>query len=118
MATRSWTCATLIDRNSVAKPAGTITSGPNESIVRVADLAQDAPTVANYPLGAKNGQVVSLKDVATVTDDVREQRSGYHAVFNDGGSHKVGSRGLENDAVEVAIIQNPAAGSPPGRSRA
>jgi HAE1 family hydrophobic/amphiphilic exporter-1 len=102
----------VIDKNSVAKPAGTITSGPNESIVRVADLAQDAQAVANYPLGAKNGQVVYLKDVARVTDDVREQRSGYHFVFNDGGSHK-GTEGLKNDSVEVAIIQNPASGSPP-----
>ena len=48
-----------IDRNSVAKPAGVLTSGPDESIVRVADLAQNAPTVADYPLGAKNGQLVS-----------------------------------------------------------
>ena len=102
----------VIDKNSVAKPAGTITSGPNESIVRVAGLAQDAQTVENYPLGAKNGQVVSLKDVATVTDDVREQRSGYHFAFNDGSRHN-GVEGLNNDAVEVAVIQNPASGSPP-----
>ena len=99
-----------IDKNSVARPAGTITSGGGESIVRVADLAQNAQTVANYPLGAKNGQVVYLRDVAAVTDGVREQRSGYHAVFNDGNR---GIEGLNNDAVEVAVIQNPAAGSPP-----
>ena len=101
-----------IDKNSVAKPAGTITSGVSESIVRVTDLAQDAQTVASYPLGAKNGQVVYLKDVATVTDGVREQRSGYHFVDNDGSSHS-GIEGLDNDAVEVAVIQNPASGSPP-----
>ncbi len=102
----------VIDRNSIAKPAGTITSGPNESIVRVAGLAQDAQTVANYPLGAKNGQVVAIKDVATVTDGVREQRSGYQFAFNDGGKRS-GIEGLGNSAVEVAVIQNPAAGSPP-----
>ena len=101
-----------IDKNSGAKPAGTITSGPNESVVRVADLAQNAQTVANYPLGAKNNQVVYLKDVATVTDGTREQRSGYQAAFNDGSSHP-GIEGLNNNAVEVAVIQNPAAGSPP-----
>jgi len=101
-----------IDKNSVAKPAGTITSGPNESIVRTANLAQNAATVANYPLGAKNGQVVYLKDVATVTDGVREQRSGYHFASNDGGSRS-GIEGTDNDAVEVAVIQNPASGSPP-----
>lgn len=98
-----------IDKNSVAKPAGVLTSGPTESIVRVADLAQDAATVANYPLGAKDGQVVYLKDVARVTDDAREQRSGYQ--FVDGQRRTI--EGAGNDAVELAVIQNPAAGSPP-----
>ena len=37
-------------------------------------------SVQNYPLGAKNGQVVYIKDVASVTDDAREQRSGYNFV--------------------------------------
>ena len=98
-----------IDRNSVAKPAGVITSGPGESIVRVADLAQSADAVAQYPLGAKNGQIVYLKDVATVRDDIREQRSGYN--FVDGKRQNI--EGLSNEAVEMAVIQNPAAGSPP-----
>ncbi len=98
-----------IDKNSVAKPAGVITSGPSESIVRVSGLAQNAETVANYPLGARDGQVVSIKDVAAVTDGAREQRSGYQ--FVDGRSQKI--EGLDNDAVELAVIQNPSAGSPP-----
>ena len=106
-----------IDKNSVAKPAGVLTGGPNESIVRVSSLAQDAQTVGSYPLGGKNGQVVSIKDVAAVTDGVREQRSGYHAVFNDGVAGGVGGadgiEGLSNNAVEVAVIQNAAVGSPP-----
>ncbi len=102
----------VIDRNSIARPAGTLTSGPNESSVRVAGLAQNAQTVADYPLGAKNGQVVSLKDVATITDGVREQRSGYHFAFNNGGG-RTGIEGLSSNAVEVAVIQNPASGSPP-----
>jgi len=98
-----------IDKNSIAKPAGVITSGPNESIIRVADLAQNAASVGNYPLGAKNGQIVYIKDVASVTDDAREQRSGYN--FVDGQKQQI--EGLNNSAVEMAIIQNPAAGSPP-----
>ena len=108
-----------IDKNSVARPAGVITSGPNESIVRVADLAQSADAVVNYPLGAKDGQIVYLKDVASVTDAAREQRSGYNLV--DGQRHQIegseiaGSEiaGSENSAVEMAVIQNPAVGSPP-----
>jgi len=98
-----------IDKNSVAKPAGVLTSGLSESIVRVADLAQNAASVQNYPLGAKNGQIVYIKDVASVTDDAREQRSGYH--FVDGQKQQI--EGLSSSAVEMAIIQNPAAGSPP-----
>ena len=98
-----------VDKNSVATPAGVLTSGPNESIIRVADLAQDAQTVANYPLGAKNGQVVYLKDVASVTDGIREQRSGYQ--FVDGQRRTV--EGMDGGAVELAVIQNPSAGSPP-----
>ncbi len=98
-----------IDKNSVARPAGVLTSGPNESIIRVADLAQNAASVQNYPLGAKNGQVVYLKDVAAVTDGAREQRSGYN--FVDGQKKQI--QGLNNSAVEMAVIQNPAAGSPP-----
>ncbi|MDQ2687156.1 MAG: efflux RND transporter permease subunit, partial [Armatimonadota bacterium] len=76
-----------IDKNSVAKPAGVLTGGPNESIVRVADLAQNAAAIANYPLGVKDGQTVYLKDVAAVTDAAREQRSGYH--FVDGQRHEI-----------------------------
>jgi len=98
-----------IDKNSVAKPAGVLTSGGSESIVRVAGLAQSADAVANYPLGAKDGRVVYIKDVATVTDEAREQRSGYN--FVDGQRRRI--EGLGNSAVEMAVIQNPAAGSPP-----
>ena len=98
-----------VDRNSVAKPAGVLTSGAGESIVRMSDLAQSADAVAGYPLGAKNGQVVYLRDVAAVTDGVREQRSGYQ--FVDGQSQKI--EGLNGDTVELAVIQDPAAGSPP-----
>ncbi|BDI31047.1 multidrug ABC transporter [Capsulimonas corticalis] len=98
-----------IDKNSVAKPAGVITAGPNESIIRMADLAQSAAAVAGYPLGSKNGQVVYLRDVASVKDDLREQRSGYH--FVDGKRQTI--EGVNNDSVEMAVIQNPASGSPP-----
>jgi HAE1 family hydrophobic/amphiphilic exporter-1 len=97
-----------IDKNSVAAPAGILTSGPNEVIVRMGNLAQNAQTVANYPLGAKNGEVVYIKDIASVTDGFREQRSGYE--FGDGKRQQI--EGLHNNAVEFSVIQDPAAGSP------
>ena len=98
-----------IDKNSVARPAGVLTSGAGESIIRVADLAQSADVIAGCPLGSKNGQVVYIKDVASVADDAREQRSGYN--FVDGQRRRI--EGADNSAVEMAVIQNPAAGSPP-----
>lgn len=97
-----------INKNSVAQPAGTITSGPGESIVRVSGLAQNGQSVGAYPLGVKNGQVVSIKDVADVRDDVRESRSGFH--FVDGRRRTI--EGVSREAVELAVIQNPASGSP------
>jgi len=98
-----------INKNSVARPAGVLTSGAGESIIRVADLAQSAGAVAGYPLGSKGGRVVYVGDVAGVTDGAREQRSGYN--FVDGRRHQI--EGLGESAVEMAVIQNPASGSPP-----
>jgi HAE1 family hydrophobic/amphiphilic exporter-1 len=100
-----------IDRNSVAKPAGIITNGPNETIVRVADLAQNAETVQDYPIGSHNGQVVYIHDVASVVDGEREQRSGYNFVSNNHGV--AGIQGVNNGVVELSVIQNPSVGSPP-----
>ena len=39
-----------IDRHNVSRPGGTITSGPDESIVRFDTRAQNAEMVANYPI--------------------------------------------------------------------
>ncbi|MEN6546566.1 MAG: efflux RND transporter permease subunit, partial [Armatimonadia bacterium] len=41
-----------IDRSNVSRPGGTVTSGPNESIVRFDTRALQASDVANYPLAA------------------------------------------------------------------
>ena len=99
-----------IGKNSIAKPAGIITNVGGENIVRVADIAQDAATVSKFPLGSQDGKVVYINDVASVEDTAREQRSGYHYVFNDGKQHRI--EGLGREAVEVSVIQSPAAGSP------
>lgn len=39
-----------IDRFNVTRPAGTLTNGPRETIVRVDTLAQSAQDILNYPL--------------------------------------------------------------------
>lgn len=41
---------TAIDRNNVNRSGGTITAGPNEGIVRLANLAASADEVARYPV--------------------------------------------------------------------
>ncbi|MHB8995907.1 MAG: efflux RND transporter permease subunit [Armatimonadota bacterium] len=41
-----------IDRNNVSRPGGTVTSGPNEAIVRFDTRAVSAADVANYPIAA------------------------------------------------------------------
>ena len=100
-----------IDKNSVAAPAGVLTNGNGETDVRLSALAQDAQAVGNYPLGAKGGRIVYLRDVASIEDGKREQRSGYQFAYRNG--EKTGIEGTANEAVEVAVVQNPAAGSEP-----
>lgn len=41
-----------VDRYNVSRPAGTLTWGPNESVIRVDTRALDAATVAEYPVAA------------------------------------------------------------------
>jgi HAE1 family hydrophobic/amphiphilic exporter-1 len=48
-----------IDRYNVSRPGGTLTSGPNEAIIRVDTRAVDAETVANYPLASITGGRIS-----------------------------------------------------------
>src|SRR5206468_1066089 len=67
-----------LDMNNVAKPAGTLTSGATESILRVDTLGRDPEALRNYPIANTEGRVVYVKDVARVEDTYYEQRSGYH----------------------------------------
>jgi HAE1 family hydrophobic/amphiphilic exporter-1 len=46
-----------IDRFNVSRPAGVLTSGPHEGIIRVDTRALRAEDVANYPLAARNPRI-------------------------------------------------------------
>lgn len=95
-----------LDKNNVAKPAGVLTAGDNEEIVRVDTLGRDADTIANYPVGSVNGRIIYIKDVARVEDTYYEPRSGYHHYYRQGKDARV------DEAIEISVLQSPEASSP------
>jgi HAE1 family hydrophobic/amphiphilic exporter-1 len=130
-----------IDRYNVRRSGGTLTHGANESIVRVDTLALKPETVMNYPITSVTGsgaqplpaatsgsggmgmgagenksnrangaytvspggqpKIVYVRDVAQVLDTHWERRSAYH--YSD--------HGKVTEAIEAAIVQDPAASS-------
>ncbi len=91
-----------IDRYNVAKPAGLITSGPRETILRLDTLARGVEDVAAFPVMAEGDKVVRVGDVADVRDTVIENRSAFHHLHGD----------EVEKGVLINILQNPDAGSP------
>lgn len=91
-----------LDKNNVARPAGTLTEGDRESIVRLDTLARDAQTVRDYPIKAVGDRLVYVRDVARVEDTYAERRSGYRHY----------ARGQSHPGIAINILQNPSAGSP------
>jgi HAE1 family hydrophobic/amphiphilic exporter-1 len=104
-----------IDKYNVSESGGTLTSGAQESIVRVDTKAQTAQDVANYPIkeagGAQAGstlapKVVYVRDVARVLDTHWERRSAYRYL-----KHEPGTEGEAIGSIGVSVIQNPDASS-------
>ena len=87
----------MLDMQNQARPAGTLTHGDRELIVRSDFRARTPEEVASYPIGSMEGRTVYLRDVAEVLNAPREQRSLYR--FNG------------REAVEVSIVQQPDASS-------
>lgn len=96
-----------IDSVNRAQPAGRLTAGDREAIVRLDTLARSVREVETYPVKAVNGRMVYIKDVAQVMDTYDEKRSGYHHQWQDerGGWHV-------EEALAVNVLQNPWASSP------
>jgi preprotein translocase subunit SecF len=88
---------TMLDMQNQARPAGTLTHGDRELIVRSDFRARTPEEVASYPIGSMDGRTAYLRDVAEVTNAPREQRSLYR--FNG------------QEAVEISIVQQPDASS-------
>ncbi|MEP6756278.1 MAG: efflux RND transporter permease subunit [Chthonomonadales bacterium] len=105
-----------LDMNNVAKPAGTLTSGDTETILRLDTLGRDAETIRNYPLSSSDGRVVYIKDIARVEDTTYEQRSGYHHVHWEQkgatGTNQPTEVQKVDEAIELSVLQSPEASSP------
>ncbi len=112
-----------IDAFNLSAPAGRLTTGEHEEIVRLDTLARSADEVANYPLKAVGDRVVRIGDVARVIDTYDEKRSGYFHQYQieerGTGEHSTGEtpvpQGGEwrtDEAIAINILQNPWASSP------
>src|SRR5215475_3402965 len=87
----------MLDMQNLSRPAGTLTHGDRELLVRTDVRARTPEEVAAYPIASLEGRTVYLRDVAEVMDMPREQRSLYR--FNG------------KPAVEISIVQQPDASS-------
>ncbi len=87
-----------LDEQNVDLSAGRLTYGRNEVQVRAPARALQADAMANYPIHAKDGRIVYLKDVATVKDTYQERRS----MFRSNG----------DDSIAIKVIQEPWGSSP------
>lgn len=87
----------MLDMQNVSRPAGTLTHGDREILVRSDFRARTPEEVAAYPIASMEGRIAYLRDVAEIINTPREQRSLYR--FNG------------KEAVEVSVIQQPDASS-------
>jgi HAE1 family hydrophobic/amphiphilic exporter-1 len=93
----------ILDQYNVARPAGTLTSGPSEAVVRINSKILTAAQVEDFPVKAlPGGQVIYVRDIGRVLDTYAEPRSAYHYV----------SKGKIQEAVGLSVVQNPDASSP------
>ncbi|MER3402686.1 MAG: AcrB/AcrD/AcrF family protein [Armatimonadota bacterium] len=95
-----------IDAQNRSAPAGRLTAGGYEELVRVDTLARSAEQVAHFPIKAVGDRVVRLQDVARVIDTYDEKRSGYFHQWQEAGQWHT------EPALALNILQNPWASSP------
>src|SRR5262249_56451252 len=92
----------MLDMQNLSRPAGTLTHGDREGVVRTDVRARTPEEVAAYPIASMDVRTAYLRDVAEVMNTPREQRSLY--------------RLNGKEAVEISIVQQPDA-SPVTRIR-
>jgi HAE1 family hydrophobic/amphiphilic exporter-1 len=87
----------VLDVQNQSRPAGTLTHGDREVLVRSDFRARTSEEIAAYPIASIDGRTVYLRDVAQVMTAPREKRSLY--------------RLNGKEAVELSIVQQPEASS-------
>jgi hydrophobic/amphiphilic exporter-1 (mainly G- bacteria), HAE1 family len=60
---------------NVNTPLGRLTKGVTETAIRISGKPKDAASYRQMVIGRRNGQPITLNDVATIEDGVEEQRS-------------------------------------------
>src|SRR5438105_1828636 len=99
-----------LDGNNVAKPAGTLTSGDRETILRLNTLGRDVESFRNYPISNTDGRLVYLKDVARIDDTYYEPRSGFHHFFWQAANPQSKIRNPQSkvdESLEISVLQSP-----------
>ena len=91
-----------IDKYNVAEPAGLLTGGDDEPVLRLDTLAKSAEDIRNFVVMAEGDRIVRVGDVAKVTDTFIERRSSYR--------HMAG--GVSTEAIAINVLQNADASSP------
>lgn len=95
-----------VDAFNLSAPAGRLTTGAYEEIVRMDTLARTADQLALYPIKAVGDGIVRIQDVARVVDTFDEKRSGFFHQWQQAGKWQV------EEALALNILQNPWASSP------
>jgi HAE1 family hydrophobic/amphiphilic exporter-1 len=93
-----------IDRNNVSRPGGTVTSGPNEAIVRFDTLAQTAAQVADYPLAALAPSGLAVRQPAAATGG---GMGGMGAMGGGGGSASAGPTAPTGPTASIGQAASP-----------
>ena len=89
-----------IDRNNVSRPGGTVTSGPNEAIVRFDTLAVKAADVANYPLAAIGPSGLAVRGAGGSAGGAS---GGGMGGMGGGGGSSASSAGVQSAAAPTAV---------------
>ncbi|MCR4601190.1 MAG: efflux RND transporter permease subunit [Clostridia bacterium] len=69
------TVSSMLSAENINMPSGNVTSGATEMIVRTNGEFEDVAQISQVPITLKDGSVILLQDVATVTEGPSEKES-------------------------------------------
>lgn len=71
--------AKMLDMENLNLPAGSIKFGKNDLAVRIPGAFESVTEIADLAITSRDGKIIHLKDVATVTDDFKEKDEILHS---------------------------------------